>query len=196
MFKINIAGAVVAFFVAAAFVTLFSTSSNALSVLPLELDDIIDQSTVAFEGTCVASRSEIEPGSRLIVTYATFAVSATLKGKLSASYTVKQVGGAPISGGLLLPSATAYEVGKSYVLFMTGASKAGFSSPVGVGQGKFDIQEFDGSRRATNGRVLRVAPAGTQKSTISTSLEPRVQFDVDDLKARVKSRLATTGVAK
>ena len=190
--KYQIAGAVVAFLVA----TLFSISASALSVLPLELDDIIDQSTVAFEGTCVANRSEIEPGSRLIVTYATFAVKAMLKGTVPASYTVKQVGGAPISGGLLLPSATAYEVGQSYVLFMTGASKAGFSSPVGVGQGKFDIQEFDGTKRATNGRVLRVSPGDAAKSADGAALEPRVQFDVDDLKARVKSRLATTGLAK
>lgn len=192
MLKYQIAGAVVAFLVA----TLFSISASALSVLPLELDDIIDQSTVAFEGTCVANRSEIEPGSRLIVTYATFAVKAMLKGTVPASYTVKQVGGAPISGGLLLPSATAYEVGQSYVLFMTGASKAGFSSPVGVGQGKFDIQEFDGTKRATNGRVLRVSPGDAAKSADGAALEPRVQFDVDDLKARVKSRLATTGLAK
>ena len=190
--KYQIAGAVVAFLVA----TLFSISASALSVLPLELDDIIDQSTVAFEGTCVANRSEIEPGSRLIVTYATFAVKAMLKGTVPASYTVKQVGGAPISGGLLLPSATAYEVGQSYVLFMTGASKAGFSSPVGVGQGKFDIQEFDGTKRATNGRVLRVSPGDAAKSADGAALEPRVQFEVDYLKARVKSRLATTGLAK
>jgi hypothetical protein len=162
---------------------------NALSVIDLELDQIIDNATYAFEGKVLESRSEIEAGSRLIVTHITFEVKDTFKGTLPARYTIKQIGGEKIAGGRLFPNVS-YVVGETYAVFLTGVSATGFSSPVGLHQGKFRIEGEGANRRASNGKVMRVTQALDGAVADGTALEPRASFDLNDLKMRTKARVS------
>jgi hypothetical protein len=176
------------FLVIAACAMVLSAPVKALSVVPLELDQIIDRSTYAFEGTVLSMRSEIEAGSRLIVTYTTFSVTDNLKGTLPATYTVKQVGGANIEGGLRMPGVS-YGVGQSYVVFLAGVSDAGFTSPIGLMQGKFSVQDDGTRKRVTNGQVLRVPKKLDSAVAEGGELDARLNFELDEFKSRVKARV-------
>ena len=129
----------------------------ATSVLPLDLGQIIDQAAVAFQGTVVDIKSGKDPQTGLLVTFTTFRVDDALKGDVGGTYTVKQMGGTDSATGMTfrtmgMPS---YTMGQSYVVFMHGVSSAGFTSPVGLSQGRFQVVDGDTGPEVGNGRDFR-----------------------------------------
>lgn len=126
--------------------------SHATSVLPLQLDRIIDDAELAFQGICIGNRSEREATTGLIVTYSTFDVLDTLKGSLGASHTIKQIGGQGDGMRHRVEGVPTFAVGQEYVVFLYGMSRAGFSSPVGLGQGQFTVSDGPGGKILSNGR--------------------------------------------
>ena len=118
--------------------------ASATTVLPLDLGQVIDHSAVAFQGTCIDNRTGRDPQTGMLVTMTTFRVDDVLKGELgAATYTIKQIGGSDAGTNLhfKVHGVPKYSVGESYVLFMNGVSTAGFTSPVGLSQGRFVIQD-------------------------------------------------------
>ncbi|MBK8571012.1 MAG: hypothetical protein IPN81_14430 [Nitrosomonadales bacterium] len=64
-------------------ISLISTlPAHAMSVLPLYLDEIINDAAIAFQGKSLENHSERDPQTNLIVTYSTFEVQEVLKGKV------------------------------------------------------------------------------------------------------------------
>jgi hypothetical protein len=47
-----------------------------------------------------------------------------------------------------------FAVGEEYVIFLPKASSLGFTSPIGLSQGKFDIRKRNGDTLVSNGRSL------------------------------------------
>ena len=133
--------------------------AHATSVLPLYLDEIIDTSAVAFEGVCIGNKTGRDPQTGALVTFTTFQVSDVLKGSITGStYTIKQMGGEDKSTGLVfkMHGVPTFKVGEGYVVFLYGVSAQGFSSPVGLAQGRFEIvQDAGGAAKVTNGVDFR-----------------------------------------
>jgi hypothetical protein len=129
----------------------------ATSVLPLDLGQVIDQSAVAFEGTVVDSRTGRDPQTGLLVTFTTFRVDDVLKGNVSSTHTIKQIGGedASTGRGYVVHGVPRFAMGQSYVVFMTSVSSAGFSSPIGLAQGRFEVLDGESGREVGNGRDFR-----------------------------------------
>lgn len=129
--------------------------AHATSVLPLYLDEIIDNAAVAFEGVCVDNKTGRDPQTGALVTLTTFQVSDVLKGSVTGStYTIKQMGGEDKSAGLNFKvfGVPKFAPGQGYVVFLYGVSPQGFSSPVGLSQGRFEIvQDASGLAKVTNG---------------------------------------------
>jgi hypothetical protein len=142
--------------------------ASAMSVLPLYLDQIIDGAALAFQGRCTGNRSERDSRLGLIVTYTTFQVDEVLKGFADASYTIKQIGGR-MSGEVSalefsdIAGVPMFEVGQAYLVFLNGVSSAGFSSPVGLGQGSFQVQGGPTGSQVANGRDFREMTAGRSR---------------------------------
>ena len=134
----------------------------ATSILPLDLTQIIDQSATAFQGTVVDSRSGRDPQTGLIVTMTTFRVDDVLKGDVGSTHTIKQIGGESASENVRFKvhGVPTFTVGESYVLFMNGVSPQGFSSPVGLSQGRFAIQQGDAGPEVGNGADFGDLTAG------------------------------------
>lgn len=128
--------------------------AHATSVLPLYLDEIVGRSALAFEGTCLENRTEREPGSNLIVTYTTFGVRDSLKGGAGKTHVIKQIGGElPAENiGYRIQGVPKFVPGEDYVVFLPGVSTAGFSSPVGLSQGRFGVRRENGVAMVSNGR--------------------------------------------
>ena len=137
-------------------------TAGAASVRPLQLSQIIDDSTIAFQGTCVANRTEREAATNLVVTYTTFAVKDVLKGNVPATYVIKQIGGQMPDGELSyrVDGVPSFDIGHEYVVLLAGVSAAGFSSPIGLAQGKFTVLKDVAGAKVSNGRDFREMTAG------------------------------------
>jgi len=143
------------FFAAFALCAAMMPAARATSVIPLYLEEIVDQSAVAFEGTVTENRNARDEEGRP-VTYTTFAVSDALKGNPGSTYTIKQLG-AETEGGLNYRAygIPKFSVGQHVVVFLYGKSSAGFSSPVGLAQGRFAVGTDETGESVSNGRDFR-----------------------------------------
>lgn len=183
---------------AIALVALAALPAWPTSVLPLSLDEILANAAVAFSGTCLNNRTEHDNGSGLIVTYTTFRVDDVLKGSAGATYTIKQVGGElPGGAGFKLLGVPKFAVGQDYVVFLAGVSQAGFSSPVGLAQGRFVVQPGASGLEVTNGRDFREMTANIPESALPPGLaqktkragEPVAHMGLSEFKQLVRNRV-------
>jgi len=176
----------------------FLAPAHASSVLPLYLEEMIDTSTTAFEGTCTANRVERDADTGFVATYTTFAVHDVIKGSVGTTRVIKQIGGSLPEDGLQyrVEGIPKFSVGESYVVFLAGVSAAGFSSPIGLEQGKFTIKAEGTARRVRNGRdfkdmTARIAadlPA-TTRARLQEAPGSVSEMDLDEFKLVVRGRL-------
>jgi hypothetical protein len=181
---------------AIALACLMPQRAHAMSVIPLYLDEVIDTSAVIFEGTCVDNRSERDAVTGLVVTHTTFEVRDVLKGGVGRTHTIKQIGGS-LPGEALqyrVQGIPRFEPGQDYVVFLAGMSRAGFSSPIGLAQGRFEITNEEGVRRVRNGRDLREMTSRiaaqvplAEKSRMEKTKGAVEKMDLEDLKQTVRN---------
>lgn len=126
----------------------------ATSVLPLGLERLHGDAKLIFLGECLSNSVELDQQSARVVTYTTFEVLETYKGRPGHSHTIKQIGGnLPGALNVRIAGVPQFEVGKRYVVFLPPASKLGFSSPIGLDQGMFSMKTDDtGAQVVSNGR--------------------------------------------
>jgi hypothetical protein len=153
---------------------------------------VIDQAAVAFQGTVTSTKTGRDPQSGLLVTMTTFRVDDVLKGEVPASYTIKQIGGEDAAAGLKfkVQGVPTYAVGQSYVLFMHGVSKQGFSSPVGLSQGRFQVLDAEGGgAEVESGRDFRDMSAGLElpaEAKTRAAGAPHNRMGLADFKSMVR----------
>lgn len=95
-------------------------------VIPLNLEQITERADKIFVGTCQDIDEAIDENG-LRATYLTYSVEETIKGEPRSLEQIKVFG----TGD--------YKIGKREILFLYKESQLGFSSPVGAGQGRFEI---------------------------------------------------------
>jgi hypothetical protein len=156
---------------------LIALPSAALSVRPLQLDEVIDQASTAFEGTCIGTETGRDPQTGEIVTFTTFRIDEVLKGTVGATLRIKQIGGEVAEEGIrnVIPGVPRFNVGDSYVVFMPQASAAGFSSPIGLEQGRYHIQLGEQGRQVGNGRDFKELTQRISAATLSQSAGASLQ---------------------
>ena len=176
----------------------FLPAANASSVVPMYLDQLIDDSAVAFEGVWTGNRTERDPATGFIVTYTTFDVRDALKGAVGSRYVIKQVGGT-LPGGpqYRVEGVPSFTPGNDYVVFLAGVSSSGFSSPLGLEQGRFKVTVTPGGSRVGNGRDFK-AMAGRMSSHLPPAERARLErapgavrdMDLESFKQSVRNHLA------
>ena len=104
--------------------------------VPVNLEEIVKTAHKIFAGRCIEiERIEDDPKSKLDVIKYTFKVTEPVKGLGNKQEKIIFKQWEPTVRG------TGYEVGKKYVLFLYEESERGLTSPVGLSQGLFDVQE-------------------------------------------------------
>ena len=168
-----------------------ASSSFAASVLPMVLDEIVDSSAVAFQGICTGNRTERDPLTNLVVTYTTFDVKEVIKGNVQKTHVIKQIGGVMPSGEVSyrVHGIPKFAVGEEYVLFLAGVSSAGFSSPMGLSQGKFTVEQGDSGKMVSNGRDMRELTAKMPQADSLAIKEGSRKIGLDDLKRLTRARV-------
>ena len=156
----------------------FIAPAQAMSVLPLYLDEIVDQAAIAFEGTVTEVRADRDADGRA-VTYTTFAVHDQLKGNAGSTHTIKQIGGEPDEGmNYRVQGIPKFEVGQTVVVFLYGKSSKGFSSPVGLSQGKFVVGSDETGTNVSNGRDFRdMAPGLADDASLDATQQANLKSD-------------------
>lgn len=115
--------------------------SYATTLRQLTLEEMTNLADRVFLGTVVAVE-EVTDANGVLATITTFSILHAIKGEISPTLKIKQFG---VQGGdengkrFRVPGLPTYQVGEEVVLFLNGTSKEGFTSPVGFGQGKFNV---------------------------------------------------------
>ena len=155
---------------------LCSLQAAATSVLPVSLQRMAATAEIIFHGTAIGNEVRLDPTSGRVATFTTFEIIETIKGKVAATHTIKQIGG-QLPGSnvrLVIHGVPKFTAGQEYVVFLPKASSLGFASPIGLSQGKFDIRKLNGESLVSNGRV----PGAQMKTTPQQAL-PNVPSAVD-----------------
>jgi hypothetical protein len=168
-------------------------SAIATSVRPLLLDEIIDTSAIAFQGTCTANRVEQDTATNFIVTYTTFAVKDVIKGDVAAIHVIKQIGGTLADGasGMIVQGVPKFIIGEDYVVFLAGVSSLGFSSPVGLSQGRFTVRQSAAGNTIYGGGDFRELTARMPRAFIpdtdADAGKPVRQLGLDEFKQMARA---------
>lgn len=173
--------------------------AHATSVLPHDLNMIVDNATVAFQGTVLSNRTANEEHG--VVTYTTFQVHEVLMGDIrTATYTIKQIGGDLPAEGIQFKAhgVPKFSTGQDVVVFLYGVSQAGFSSPVGLEQGRFNISVEDGETFVSNGHAIEELidqPADdiAAKAKANANGGKAHKMRLDDFKQVVRARAGSRG---
>lgn len=177
-------------FIVACVIALVSAGSAvAATVRPMLLDEIIDTATIAFQGTCTANRVEQDTTTNFIVTYTTFEVRDVIKGDVTATHVIKQIGGTLSDGvsGMVVHGVPKFTVGEDYVVFLAGVSSLGFSSPVGLTQGRFNVEQGATGKTISSGRDFRALTARMPQASMPDAGKPVRQLSLDEFKGLART---------
>ena len=185
-----------------------SLSLSAASVTPAGLERLLGSAEYVFHGRCLSNQVELDIGSNLVVTYTTFEVLDAVKGEPGSTHTIKQIGGYLPGSNVYMnwPGVPRFVVGEEYVIFLPPQSSAGFSSPVGLGQGKFKVLPALQGQDVSNGRdfeeLLKNVPVTQVPAIVMTRMKQkfstlsantsqgaagRARMGLDDFLATVRS---------
>ena len=124
------------------------------TVLPISLQQLSTRATLIFYAETVNNTVKKDEHSGHIATFTEFKIIDLIKGDAGDSYTIKQIGGHLEGSSTILRvhGIPEFHVGKKYVVFLPEKSRLGFSSPLGLHQGRFSVATIGGQQVVSNGR--------------------------------------------
>lgn len=111
-------------------------------ISPLTLEQTVAASGFIFSGKITNVWSEREALTGFIVTYYTVAIDESIRGVNTSRFTFKQYGGIYKGQHVIVADMSYFTIGEEVVAFLYPLSKLGLTSPVGISEGKWNIQ-FD-----------------------------------------------------
>ena len=150
--------------------------ASATSLLPVSPQRMSAVAESIFHGRVIDNTVKLDPASGRVATFTTFKVLEAVKGEIGKTHVIKQIGGhlPGSSVRLVIHGVPQFETGAEYVVFMPAPSSLGFASPIGLSQGKFDIQRLNGEAVIINGRGF-----ASQSSTASAQTAARLPSAVE-----------------
>lgn len=133
-----------------------SLQAGATTVLPVSLQQLSSTAELIFHGTVLSNEVRLDETSGRVATFTTFAVIDVIKGHAGDTHTIKQVGGQLPGSQVrqIIHGVPRFSVGAEYVVFLPPASSLGFSSPIGLSQGRFSVLQHNGEIVVSNGRPV------------------------------------------
>ncbi len=143
-----------------------SQQATATSVLPVSLQHMATAAELIFHGRVISNEVRLDQASGRVATFTSFEIIELVKGEVGATHTIKQIGGQLPGSKLrqLIHGVPRFTVGQEYVVFLPRASSLGFSSPVGLAQGKFSILQQNGKAVVSNRRAVTATSSTPDQS--------------------------------
>ncbi len=135
---------------------LTSFTAPATSMLPISLEQLSTRATLIIYAEAVSNEVKKDTQSRQIATFTTFKVIDVIKGSAQETHTIKQIGG-KLEGSnttLRIHGVPKFVTGEKYVVFLPEKSSLGFSSPLGLHQGRFSVTTINNEQIINSGRSL------------------------------------------
>lgn len=154
-----------------------SPQAGATTVLPVSLQQLSSAAELIFYGRAIGNEVRLDETSARVATFTTFAVIDVIKGAVGDTHTIKQIGG-QLPGSRarqIIRGVPRFSVGAEYIVFLPAASSLGFSSPIGLSQGRFSVLLHNGETVVSNGRPF-AAMLGTPATTGLGNTPQAVQF--------------------
>jgi hypothetical protein len=142
--------------------------ASATSLLPVSPQRMTAIAESIFHGRVIDNTVELDPVSGRVATFTTFRVLEVIKGDIPETHTIKQIGGQLPGSQVrqLIQGVPRFETGNEYVVFMPAASSLGFASPIGLTQGKYDIQRLNGEAVIINGRGFAASSTASEQAAV------------------------------
>ncbi len=148
-----------------------SLQAGATTVLPVSLQQLSSRADLIFYGTAISNEVKLDEISGRVATFTTFAVMEVIKGAAGVTHTIKQIGGQLPDSRIrqIFHGVPRFSVGAEYVVFLPTASSLGFSSPIGLSQGRFSVVQHNGEAVVSNGRPLAAMMAAPPTSNLGST---------------------------
>ncbi len=129
------------------FIVFVSIPSLATTVERLTLDDMVKKAESIVHGKVRSSRTYWSANGKLILTTTTIDIEETFKGQTGRSVELTTIGGRIGDTTLYVSGMPAFATGEDAVVFIE--KSAGFSTVVGMSQGKFAVQNGEVSNNVS-----------------------------------------------
>jgi len=141
-------------------------TSWATSLLPISLEQLSMRASLIFYGSVISNQVKKDEQSGRIATFTEFGIIDLIKGETGEKHTIKQIGGYLKETGttLRIHGVPEFQTGNHYVVFLPKQSNLGFSSPLGLHQGRFSVLTVNGEQVVSNGRNLATQPEQSSRS--------------------------------
>jgi len=115
--------------------------THATLVVPLNIEQLIERADRIFLGTVLSNTKEPKGNGRSFPSIVTrFKVEEVYKGKVGSIIEVRQIAvGSKKSKIRFLIGIPRFSTKGRYIVFLAGESSLGFASPIGLGQGVFEV---------------------------------------------------------
>jgi hypothetical protein len=153
-----------------------SQQALATSVLPVSLQRMATAAELIFHGRVISNEVKLDDASGRVATFTTFEIIELVKGESGPIHTIKQIGGQLPGSNMrqVIHGVPRFTVGEEYVVFLPKASSLGFSSPIGLAQGKFSVRRQNGEPVISNANPVtaEVAPRKhTEQANLPSAFE-------------------------
>lgn len=133
-----------------------TATMTSAQVRRMTLPEMVSAAGTIFIGTVVEARGALDERGDP-VTYTTFHVEEAIKGRPGTTHTIKQYGGVTPTTSMLLQHMRYFRQGERVMAMFYPPSRLGFSSPVGMEQGVWSVENAMVQR--VSGTVLGSMPA-------------------------------------
>ncbi len=114
---------------------------HATSVLQVDIDQLLDDAAVIFEGEVIASEARWNADNTYVSTWVTFRVDDVLKGELSTATITQSFAGGTVGDTTLQVSGMVYpQVGETGIYFIENPERQQVNPIVGWSQGHFKVK--------------------------------------------------------
>lgn len=178
---------------------------RATEVLPPDFNSMVHRAEVIFRGKVTKIRSEWSgAGSeRCIVSYVTFDVHKTLKGKAEATYVLKMLGGTVGDQAMEVDGVPKFKVGDETLLFVenngtqffpvVGVMHGYFRMETDAASGKSVVLQYDGQPLRATAEIdseheRAMVPGGMAKKTAAATGAP---MTISEFEAEIQKRAAS-----
>ncbi|MHB1051383.1 MAG: hypothetical protein ACYC09_14990 [Bacteroidota bacterium] len=126
-------------FIAFLYLVISLNSVFAQRTIRVNLEEMVSAAGMIVHGTVIFVKTEIDPQTGILSTFVTIDVTENLYGQPEGVVTMKMVAAKTESGARKLAEMPVFTPGEEIVVFFHLPSELGFTSPVGMGQGKFSV---------------------------------------------------------
>jgi hypothetical protein len=130
-----------------------SPAALATSLLPISLEQLSTRATTVFYGVVTGNKVSKDERTGHIATFTSFEILESIKGDIGETHTIKQIGGYHKQSNMRhhVYGVPSFQVGKEYIVFLPEVSSLGFSSPLGLQQGRVTVTSDNGEKFVGDG---------------------------------------------